>query len=134
MKAVRDAFGRRRIKKCVSVFLLIFQGIFLNIVVPGHTRGVITVSGGSSVASLIDLGCPFCSQSCKIDTKKAPNDKDRSECAICQIAARLTLPLAIDFVPPLLCDAEAIVSPAPPLEPLIPIQFVRQDRAPPHFA
>jgi DUF2946 family protein len=134
MKSGGNIFAARPMKKFISIFLLVFEAIFLNIIVPGHTRGVITLSGKTSATSVADLGCPFCSQRAKIDPKHAPNEKEQSECAICNLAVRLTLPPVIDFVPPPLCLAMAVEAPAPIPAPSLRVRFVRQDRAPPLVA
>ncbi|MGA3068054.1 MAG: DUF2946 family protein [Tepidisphaeraceae bacterium] len=134
MKAHGHIFACRSLKNSVAIFLLIFEGIFLNVIVPGHTRGVVTLSGKCSATSMADLGCPFCARQSSSDPKHAPNGKEQSECAICNLAVRLTLPPAIDFVPPLVCTAVVIESPVPGLAPTLGVQYVRHDRAPPVFA
>jgi hypothetical protein len=97
MRAGRNIFGWRRLNKSVAIFLLVFQSVFLNIIVPGHTRGVITLSGKVTVGSIADLGCPFCPQPIRKDPKKAPTSQDRAQCAICQLAIRITHAPVIDF-------------------------------------
>jgi hypothetical protein len=87
---------RDRGRKLLCLFLLGFQAVFLNIIVPGHTRGIITLSGKNAVAGAADLGCPFCTP-IKSDTKKTPNRQDRDECAICNLAIRLAPWAPIDF-------------------------------------
>jgi hypothetical protein len=90
--------------RVTSVFLLAFQAFFLNIVVPGHTRGVITLTGrsdagGAGAASMSGSSC------CHTEARKAPEDssrkaptpKDRAECAVCHIAARVTTATTIDL-------------------------------------
>ncbi|MGD0387565.1 MAG: DUF2946 family protein [Tepidisphaeraceae bacterium] len=129
-----NIFACRPLKKSIAVFLLVFEAAFLNVIVPGHTRGVITLSGKSSAASVADLGCPFCSRPSGKDPKKTPDQKDQSECAICHIAALLTLPPVVDLAPPLLCLAFVIQAPAPMSAPYTRIPLIRHDRAPPFAA
>jgi len=88
-------FGRLRISKLFCAFLLAYQCFFLNVVLPGHTRGAVTLSGKSSVCSLGDLGCPFCGH--PGDPRKAPTRRDQSDCAICHLALRLTIELPVDL-------------------------------------
>jgi hypothetical protein len=126
-----NIFACGPLNKCISVFLLVFEAAFLNVVVPGHTRGVITLSGKSSAAGMADLGCPFCSRRSGNDPKKAPDQKDQSECAICHIAAMLTLPPVVDLVPPPLCLAFVIEAPAPMSAPHARIPLICHERAPP---
>jgi hypothetical protein len=135
MKVGGNIFSWPRLNKSVSVFLLVFQSIFLNIIVPGHTRGVITLSGKSSVNSMADLGCPQCC-CCECKTPqgtpdKIPSDKDRSECAICHFAAALSLPPVRIQSLPLLCRAERAEQPARTSPPSVRPLIVHHDRAPP---
>jgi hypothetical protein len=88
-------FGQLRASKFFCAFLLAYQCLFLNVVLPGHTRGAITLSGKSSVCSLGDLGCPFCGHS--NDPKKSPTRQDQSDCAICHLALRITFELPVDL-------------------------------------
>jgi Protein of unknown function (DUF2946) len=134
MNRGRNIFACRRLKKSVSLFLLVFEAAFLNVIVPGHTRGVITLTGKTSVGSMADLGCPFCNHSSNSDPKKAPDHKDQEECAICHLAVRLTLPPVVDLAPPLLCLAWVNEPPAPMAALYTRIPLVLHDRAPPFFA
>lgn len=58
--------------------LVIFQFFFLNVFLPGHTRGAITIDGKSSVASCCE-GRP--------GKKHSPTRQDRQCCAVCYLAA-----------------------------------------------
>jgi hypothetical protein len=96
MPSRRRIFRRDRGRKILCWFLFGFQALFLNVIVPGHTRGIITLSGKTTAASAADLGCPFCAPA-RTDPKKAPTKKDRDECAICNLAIRITPWVPIDF-------------------------------------
>jgi hypothetical protein len=81
---------------CIA--LLIFQALWLNVILPGHTRGIIALPGarGASKAS-----------TCCTDSKSKPDAPAKpaprpSACAVCFFAARLTLPEVIDLSPPAL--------------------------------
>jgi hypothetical protein len=81
-----------------GVFLL-YQAFFLNVFVPGHTRGIVQLPGSHMVM-------PCCCGMGAGDSKKSPTDKDKQNraenCAICAFAARLTIPPTIDLtLPPL---------------------------------
>jgi hypothetical protein len=86
MRLTVGTFDRRPITRWVAVFLLAVEAIFLNLIVPGHTRGVITLSGKCSCNGLADLGCPLCAHRVSDDPKKAPTSQDRCDCAICHLA------------------------------------------------
>jgi hypothetical protein len=131
MSVGRNIFARRWPNKLVSAFLLVFQALFLNVIVPGHTRGVITLSGKNSLASMADLGCPFCSGPLKNDPKKAPSRQDQSECAICHLAVRLTIAPVIDFRLGELGLLEIIPPPMPEQAPACVVVSVQYCRGPP---
>src|SRR4051794_33155032 len=76
-----------------TIALLLVEALFFNVIIPGHTRGVIQLAGSQSQAS--------CCASRHGESKQTPCDNKRAaNCAICAFAARLTVPLAIDFAPP----------------------------------
>lgn len=81
--------------------LLLFQALWLNVILPGHTRGVITVPGFESApassAAAAAHGC--CSTRSAPADDPQPGDGRAGSCAICYFAARLTLPPVIDLVP-----------------------------------
>jgi hypothetical protein len=77
------------------ISLLLFQALWLNVIIPGHTRGALTLPSTSSSAA-------SCCSHRDVDQKNAPAKpaKDASRCAICFFAARLSLPDTIDLTPP----------------------------------
>jgi hypothetical protein len=66
--------------------LIVYQFIFFNIVLPLHTRGMITVDGKHTANAV----CCCC---CGGRTRQAPNSepsqRDRQNCAICYFAAHV---------------------------------------------
>lgn len=84
----------------VHLAFALFQIVWLNVVVPGHTRGAVTLAGA---------GCP--DQSCTSTTllkccptggRRHPTPAQQRACAICFFAAHLNAPPAIDCaLPPL---------------------------------
>jgi hypothetical protein len=113
----------------VCAFLLGFQAFFLNVVIPGHTRGVITLSGKSGVCSAADLGCPFCRHSG--GPQKSPTSKNPSDCAICHLALRITTNPPIDFHLDDLGLLELAVIPPRPAPIVATIVLVHFSRGPP---
>jgi hypothetical protein len=112
------------------IFLIVFQVVFLNVIVPGHTRGIITLSGRSSVVGLEDLGGGGCCRKGE-GPAKSPTDKDRAECAICFLAARITPPAVVDLRLTSLGLLEVMppVAPAAVITPDLPLTY--HGRAPP---
>ena len=87
-----------------AALLLLYQAFFLNVVVPGHTRGAITLDGKHAAARC--PACCCCSPAADTDAggTHAPSQSDRDNCAICNFAAHVTPAPAIDFVPPPLLE------------------------------
>jgi hypothetical protein len=117
-------------RRAVAIALLIFQSLWLNVVLPGHTRGAVTLPGYEKPsATSVGHGCCPTSDSDPSDSDKP--DGRAAHCAVCFFAARLSLPCAIDLTPaPLgLCGeapnelAESIAS--------LDAQFTYLGRAPP---
>lgn len=80
-KSILIALGRRPFVAA----LLLYQALFLNVLVPGHTRGQITTSSDSS--------CSSCCASETSDSKRndgKPTERDKINCAVCYFVARMT--------------------------------------------
>ncbi len=43
----------------IRIFLLVFEALFLNVVIPSHMRGMIVLSGKESVHGVAGVGFPF---------------------------------------------------------------------------
>ena len=112
------------------ILLIAFQVLFLNVVVPGHTRGVITLSGRSSSPVPQSSGCGGCCPT-RGDPADAPTEEDKANCAVCFFAARITPPPVVDFQLTMLGLRE--VMPLPPravvVTPDLPVPY--DGRAPP---
>ena len=67
----------------VNLFLLIFTTVFLNVVVPGHARGAVTMEGPVR-------GC---------ESRDGAPAETKPSCAVCVVAARY-LPMAVAVVEP----------------------------------
>jgi hypothetical protein len=100
----------RRSSRLWPWLLLAYQFFFLNVVLPGHTRGAITLDGKHT-------GCPMCcccaaASHADKTGQPIPSQRDRDNCALCNFAARLTF-----VVPPNLRLTEfqllEILPPAP---------------------
>jgi hypothetical protein len=95
------------------IALLCFQFIWLNVIIPGHQRGVVELPSG----------CPSChtdhapvERSCcnSSDKGKTPVKGDpAAHCAICFFAARVSSPPVIDFTHPPLRLTARIDVPGP---------------------
>jgi len=132
--AGRSKFGIGSVaRRGFCAALLVFQFVFLNVIIPGHRRGAIPLSGAASVNSIADFGCSLCSQlpAPPPAPGKAPKPGLPQFCAICAVAAHLMVPSAFELLLPalglLMCLA--VLAPARFETPrLIPTYF---GRAPP---
>jgi DUF2946 family protein len=116
--------------KSLRIFLAGFMLIWFGVIIPGHTRGQISVPGSN-------CGCDCCAcNSAATHATEAPNSQPNksSHCAICDFAAHITLPPPMDLTLAPLGLAYRIDRPAPRLAPVVRIQLVRHDRAPPFAA
>ncbi len=103
-------------RKAIAILLLLFQALFLNVVVPGHTRGMITMEGKKTVRGLADLDGGMMHSCCAVKSGRGdqPTSQDRADCAICNLAVRLTTPPPIDLhLQPLALLERVRPSPAP---------------------
>jgi hypothetical protein len=79
---------------------VVFQFIWLNMVVPGHTRGIVMLPGYSSGGA----SCPECDANPACQTgasiPRQPAKNRSANCAICFFAARITPPPVVDLAPP----------------------------------
>lgn len=127
------------------IALLVFQAVWLNVIVPGHTRGIVPLPGsccaansscysdGRSLAAATSTASRDVSNTGRSRHVPLPRD-NASRCAICQFAARLTLPPAVDYVPPLLGLALVLDPPAPISVDSVRCPLLLHDRAPPFVA
>jgi hypothetical protein len=88
--------------RCFTFALVVFEAFFLNVVIPGHQRGIVQLPGTHSEPIAT---CPFC-----CDGESPSHSRSKSgvpggpagTCAICSFAAHLILPPVVDFsLPPL---------------------------------
>jgi hypothetical protein len=88
---------------------LLFQAIWLNVVLPGHTRGIVTLAGASCSACATqagdDAGRAAANKHCcsaspaSHQARHDPTPRQKANCAICAFAARITPPPPISVIP-----------------------------------
>jgi hypothetical protein len=78
----------------------VFQTIWLNVIVPGHQRGIVQLPGSHS-------SCPDCCCNCRNGPAESNHPKNGNApapkpagCAICFFAAHLSIPPVVDFTLP----------------------------------
>ena len=105
------------------IALVVFQSLWLTVILPGHTRGAITLPGYKADAD----------KCCKHETPKqeAPSKDRASHCAVCFFAARLSMPVAIDMAPQELARCGQHEAPVPEIVASLELQLTYLGRAPP---
>jgi len=120
--------------RAFRIALLVFQAVWLNVILPGHTRGAVALPGTEcsqcEPAQSMDGCCPF-EQSPPTHSKPANHRDPAANCAICHFAARVTAPPVVDFAPPPLVLVGRVIEPATPATPSLALLPTYDGRAPP---
>ncbi|MDB5171258.1 MAG: hypothetical protein JWN51_31 [Phycisphaerales bacterium] len=108
--------------RALRLAILAFQALWLNIIVPGHTRGAVQLPGSDCAACGVTPDTPQGRSCCHAKQGAAPNTKPvpapapvdpASHCAICHFAALLSPAIAVDCThPPLSFVAVTPTQPA----------------------
>jgi hypothetical protein len=78
----------------LRAILAFYVPAWFNVVVPGHTRGVITMPGANE-QSCHASSC--CSSDSSDSSDKKPSPDERRRCAVCYVAASYTFPVVHIF-------------------------------------
>jgi hypothetical protein len=70
--------------------VILFQLLWLNVFVPGHTRGAVTVAGSDQTTA-------DCCAATKHTSHDAPTPDQQRRCAVCYVVAGYTLPPVFDI-------------------------------------
>jgi hypothetical protein len=86
MRLIGTILARLHARPIVA-FLLVYQFLFLNVILPGHTRGAVTLDGKHAAQC-----CCCCDHAVDGPAKSPaiPSQRDRDHCALCDFAARVT--------------------------------------------
>ncbi len=121
MRFARSILAALRSRPAAAV-LLVYQALFLNVFLPAHTRGAVTLDGRHAAACCCEADVPRSGK-----PPAVPSGRDRDHCAVCQFAAGLTPVLYLRTT----LAASALLGrlPLPP-----PPVTVSLDRIPTYFA
>ncbi|HET6247146.1 MAG TPA: hypothetical protein VFE47_05545 [Tepidisphaeraceae bacterium] len=114
------------------VAFLAFQFLWLNIVVPGHRRGIVSLPGSECCECQTGAPAPAhdrCAKCPKVPDR-TPTDPAR-HCAICFFSARLSPAVAVDLSHPKLELFGAVEDPPAVISHSSPFSPTCQERAPP---
>ena len=121
--------------RTLRIAFLLFQALWLNVIVPGHQRGVVALPGESCASCEqsdgSDSKCCEMEQAGKRQDTPAPKGDPALHCAICYFAARVTPPEYIDLTPPPLRFAHQAPIPVAEIRTSIAVVPTYDGRAPP---
>src|SRR4051812_44045828 len=89
----------RAMARAARLALLIFQAVWLNAIVPGHTRGVVQLPVGESSGQSQTSCCAERGRAGPESRSPAPA-RQTGNCAVCFFAANLSPPPMLDLTPP----------------------------------
>ena len=97
-----------RLRRLIFGLLLVYQAFFLNVFLPGHVRGSITLVGKRTTASCCSEEAPR-----RADGATAPSQGDKANCAVCHFAAGLIPVPPLDLTLPPLGLLDVLPPPTP---------------------
>lgn len=92
-------------QRAFTILFILFEGFFLNVVVPGHQRGALTVAGYRPQA-VTAQGCCAKDVPAKGCSDRKPSQSDKAHCAMCFFIAGLCIPPMPAEVPSLCKDSQ----------------------------
>ena len=128
------------ISRAALIAFIAWQALWLNVVLPGHTRGAITLPGaadrsGADVSCDAEAAHACCSAPASRDDAgdgpRVPTPGERARCAICYFATGLSIPPAVELAPTPLGTIALLPVPAPDLAPASDFPPTYRGRAPP---
>jgi hypothetical protein len=121
--------------KAVRWCFILFQCVWLNAILPGHTRGVVTLPGTQKAdARESHACCAGASESDSPDERtppQAPTPKQRGGCAVCFFAAHMATPPPALASPVALGLLETLPAHAPATARSVDFPFAYLGRGPP---
>ena len=87
------------LRRAAILALVIFEALWLNVIIPGHRRGCVTMPCCSCSEASGAPACPLCAAAGK-GSKHSPTPADRQNCALCFFAAHLSIPPTLDLSAP----------------------------------
>lgn len=121
----------------LRVLILLFEALWLNVIVPGHQRGMVPLPGESCEAMGMAGEAPAracCEHRSNGQSTPIQHGDPAQHCAICNFAARLTIPPPIDFAPRPIALVERLRPIAPVFAVSLAFPATYNGRAPPKNA
>ena len=85
------------LRRASVIAFVIFELVWLNVIIPGHTRGAVTMPCACEHSDTAEA-CPLCAAA--KTAHHVPTSRDREHCALCFFAAHLSIPPVIDLSAP----------------------------------
>ena len=119
--------------RAVRWCFIIFQCVWLNAVLPGHTRGVVTLPGTTDAQASRVEAHACCAGATKSDShdQRGPTPKQRDRCAVCFFAAHMATPPPALAPPAALGLSEILPVHAPATARSLDHRFAYLGRGPP---
>jgi hypothetical protein len=119
--------------RTLRVAILVFQALWLNVIVPGHRRGAVALPGEACAACEAPAPVTKC---CEMEHGRrqdapVPRGDPARHCAICFFAARVTPPDVIDLTPPPLRFAHQVALPSAEIRTSMAVAAPYDGRGPP---
>lgn len=111
------------------ILFILWQAVWLNAVIPGHTRGAIPLPGSAPADESPAPGC--CAGATDREGESRPSPADRARCAVCYFAAGLILAAPPDLAPAPKGLCEVLPPAAPGDVPSLPLAPTYDGRGPP---
>jgi hypothetical protein len=112
-------------RRIVLFGLVLYQAFFLNVLLPGHTRGAVRIGTQSAGRD----SC--CGRAPSQDKRDTPTPRERSNCAVCHFMARMTSVLPVDLTLAKLGLVESLAFPSPQVVEALKFVPTYHGRAPP---
>jgi hypothetical protein len=118
------------LRRAARAAFILFQFVLLNVALPGHTRGVITLPGYKPDRHEV-ASCCTGHASKSNSPEQAPSERDRAHCAVCFFAATVCVPPVHDLRLTELGLADLLPVPPPVVADSIEFRPTYLGRAPP---
>jgi hypothetical protein len=117
----------------ITIPFLLFQALFLNIILPGHQRGIVQLPEPKSLFCPCCCCCENSGDSRAQHSTPCPARPRTENCAICSFMAHLMIPPPVDFSLPKLQFLARVFDQSTPYHPAQFCFIPFDGRAPPAF-
>ncbi|MGH7215074.1 MAG: DUF2946 family protein [Tepidisphaeraceae bacterium] len=117
-------------RRLLGILLVLLQALWLNVVIPGHTRGAFTMPGSRGRCETSKC-CGTRAATGDEQRQRTPTPDERARCAVCYFAAGLSTPPVALRAPVVLGLCELLPLPPPVVVESLEFTPTYLGRAPP---